>query len=38
MRLDISNFIPRSAIIRNTNKLVALVVYVGKDTKIMKNM
>lgn len=38
MRLDINNFIPRSAGIRNTDKVVGLVVYVGKNTKLMKNM
>lgn len=37
-RLDSQNFIPRSAMIRNTNKIIGLVVYIGKDTKIMKNM
>lgn len=38
IRLDIHSFIPRSSMIRNTLKVIGLVVYVGKDTKIMKNM
>ena len=37
LRVGIDNFIPRSAMIRNTEKVLGLVVYVGRDTKIMKN-
>lgn len=37
-RLDINNFIPRSAMVRNTVKVYGLVVYIGKNTKIMKNL
>ena len=35
--LDINNFIPRSSIIRNSHQVVGLVVYLGHDTKLMKN-
>ena len=38
VRMDINNFIPRSAMIRNTTKIFGLVVYIGKNTKIMKNL
>lgn len=38
IRMDINNFIPRSAKIRNTVKVYGLVVYIGQDTKIMKNL
>ena len=35
--LDINNFIPRSSIIRNSNQVIGLVSYIGKNTKLMKN-
>ena len=38
IRLDINNFIPRSAMIRNTDKIYGLVVYVGKETKLILNL
>lgn len=38
LRLDINNFIPRSANFRNTISVVGLVVYIGHDTKVMRNM
>ena len=37
-RLDINNFIPRSAMIRNTTKIYGLVVYVGENTKLILNL
>ena len=35
--LDINNFIPRSSIIKNSHQVIGLVVYLGHDTKLMKN-
>ena len=35
--LDNDNFVPRSAIIKNTEEVIGLVIYIGKDTKLMKN-
>ena len=37
VRLDVNNFLPRSAVLRNVPEAIALVVYVGRETKIMLN-
>jgi len=33
LALDLKQFIPRGAILKDTNNVYALVVYTGKDTK-----
>ena len=35
--LNIDNFIPRSSIIRNSSQVIGIVIYIGKETKLMKN-
>ena len=35
--LNIANFMPRSCQVKNTLEVIGLVVYTGKDTKIMRN-
>jgi len=37
LNLDYSNFILRGSTLKNTEWIVAMVVYTGHDTKIMKN-
>ena len=35
--LDLTQFIPRGTIVRNSGKIYTVVVYTGKDTKIIMN-
>ena len=35
--IDLMQFLHRGAIIRNSERVLALVVYTGKDTKLIKN-
>ena len=38
MGVNIQQFIPRGSSLSNTDWIIGLVVYAGKDTKLMKNM
>ena len=35
--LDLKTFIPRGSVLKNTQYVFAIVVYIGNDTKTMKN-
>ena len=36
-KLTIDNFIPRGALIKKVERVMAMVVYIGNDTKLMRN-
>ena len=38
MAIDYDNFILRGSSLKNTDYIIGVAVYVGHDTKIMKNM
>ena len=35
--LTLKQFLPRGAVLKNTQWMIGLVVYSGKNTKVMKN-
>lgn len=37
IEIDLNQFLHRGALIRNSGRLLALVVYTGKDTKLIMN-